>query len=281
MPTVLVTGAGRGIGRATALRLAQAGWDVHAGVRRPEDGDALVREATGRAQIFPVQLDVTDAQQVGALSTALPDRLDALVNNAGIVVGGPVEGVALDRLREQLEVNVVAQVGVTQAVLPMLRRAHGRIVFLSSVSGRVSTPMMAPYTASKHAIEAIADAMRLELRPWKIDVVLVEPGSIDTDLWRTADTQVEETEAALGEEQRRLYRGHIAGMKKAVPRIQKQAADVGTVAAAIEKALTATAPKPRYVVGKDARAQLAFRALLPERTFDRFVGAVTGTPKTP
>src|SRR6476620_1492964 len=164
MPTVLVTGAGRGIGRATALRLAHAGWDVHAGVRRPEDGDALIREAPGRGQIFPVQLDVTDPQQVAALATTLPERLDALVNNAGIVVGGPMEGVALDALRDQLEVNVVAQVAVAQAVLPALRRAQGRIVFVSSVSGRVATPMMGAYNASKYAIEAIADAMRLELR---------------------------------------------------------------------------------------------------------------------
>jgi NAD(P)-dependent dehydrogenase (short-subunit alcohol dehydrogenase family) len=278
MPSVLITGASRGIGRATALRMAAAGWDVHAGVRRPEDGDALLREAPGRGQLFPVTLDVTDEVQVGGLTTSLPD-LDAVVNNAGIVVGGPVESVPLEELRRQLDVNVVAQVGVTQAVLPALRRSHGRVVFISSISGRVSTPMMSPYTASKFAVEAIADALRLELRPWKIDVVLVEPGSIDTDLWRKADGQVDETESAMTGEHRRLYAGHLEGMRKAIPRIQKAAAPVDSVAAAIEKALTAGRPRPRYLVGNDARVQLALRTGLPTRTLDRVLGTFTGTPR--
>lgn len=278
MPSVLITGAGRGLGRATALRMAKAGWDVHAGVRRAEDGEALVRD--GGSRITPVTLDVTDAGQVAALGSALPERLDALVNNAGVAVGGPIEGIALDELRRQLEVNVVGQVAVTQAVLPALRRSRGRVVFVSSVTGRVSTPMLGPYAASKFAVEALADALRLELRPWKLPVVLVEPGSFDTDVWRLADREVDEAEERLAPEHRSLYAGHLAGMRKAIPRIQKAAGDPEDVAEAIEKALTAARPRARYVVGKDARGQVALRALLPTRAFDAVIGAATGTPRS-
>ena len=185
MATVLITGASRGIGRASALALARSGHDVIAGVRDEEAGRALEAEGSGRVRA--VKLDVTDAASIAAAAEAVGDRLDALVNNAGIAVGGVLEAVPLDELRHQLEVNVVGQVAVTQAVLPKLRAASGRIVFISSVSGRVSAPIMTPYTASKYAIEAIADGLRIELRPWGINVVLVEPGSIDTDIWRGAD----------------------------------------------------------------------------------------------
>src|SRR4051812_28820003 len=186
MPTVLVTGASRGIGRATALRLAASGWDVRAGVRSETDGALLAAEAGG---ITPVVLDVTDDDQVAALDAVLPERLDAVVNNAGVVIAAPVEGLALADLRHQLEVNVVGQVAVTQAVLPRLRASRGRVVFVSSVSGRVSAPFMGAYSASKYALEALADALRLELRPWGVAVSLIEPGAIDTDVWRNAQDQ--------------------------------------------------------------------------------------------
>ena len=174
MPSVLVTGAARGIGRATVLRLAGAGWDVVAGVRRAADGEALTATAGAAGRITPLQLDVSDAGQVAALDGALPQRLDAVVNNAGVVVSGPIEAVPPAELRRQLDVNVVGQVAVTQAVLPRLRAARGRVVFVSSLSGRVSTPMTGAYSASKFALEAVADALRMELRPWGVRVVLVE-----------------------------------------------------------------------------------------------------------
>src|SRR5271166_1038313 len=163
MPSVLVTGASRGIGRATALRLAARGWSVVAGVRRSEDGEALSAAQPGR--IATVQLDVTDEQQIAALDGALPAHLDALVNNAGVVVGSPIEAVPLSELRRQLEVNVVGQAAVTQALLPRLRASRGRVVFVSSLSGRVATPLMGPYSASKFALEGMADALRMELAP--------------------------------------------------------------------------------------------------------------------
>jgi NAD(P)-dependent dehydrogenase (short-subunit alcohol dehydrogenase family) len=165
--TVLITGAGRGIGRAVALTLAQTGWEVHAAVRRVEDGESLVHDAPA-STITPLPLDVTDSAQIAALEEALPRRLDAIINNAGIVVDGRIEALALEDLRRQLEVNVVGQVAVTQAVLPLLRESRGRIVFMSSVSDRMSAPRTGAYNASKPALEGLADSLRIELRPWGI-----------------------------------------------------------------------------------------------------------------
>lgn len=219
----------------------------------------------------PVVLDITDANQVAALPDALGGHLDAVVNNAGIVVSGPLEAVALDDLRTQLDVNVVAQVGVTQAVLPLLREAAGRVVFVGSVSGRVASPFMGPYNASKFALEGIADAMRMELRRWGIRVVVVEPGSIDTDLWRGALDTADEVEAKMRPEHRDLYRSQIKAMRKAVGRIQKRTSPPEKVADAVEIALTAKRPKARYLVGTDARVQVALRSALPTRVVDAAV----------
>jgi NAD(P)-dependent dehydrogenase (short-subunit alcohol dehydrogenase family) len=276
MPSVLITGAGRGIGLAATRRLAAAGWDVFAGLRRLED--ATVFDGAGPGRITPLQLDVTDGAHVEALPGLLPERLDALVNNAGIAVGGPVEGVPIEDLRNQLEVNVVGPVAVTQAVLPRIRAARGRVVFMSSASGRVSAPMLGPYTASKFALEALADALRLEVRPWGIRVILIEPGSIDTDIWRNVQDTVDEAEAALAPETRELYARHTDGMRRASARIQKQTAPVEKVSDAVHRALTAERPKARYVVGADARIQIALRAALPTPAFDAAVAKLTGVP---
>ncbi|MHB8492927.1 MAG: SDR family NAD(P)-dependent oxidoreductase, partial [Solirubrobacteraceae bacterium] len=228
--------------------------------------------------IVPVELDITDAEQVGALEQTLPERVDALVNNAGIVVGGPVEGLAIEELRRQLDVNVVAQVAVTQALLPRLRGTRGRIVFISSISGRVSAPMLGAYSASKFALEGLADALRMELRRWGIRVVLVEPGAIDTDIWRLAPDAVRDTEDALSDEMRALYSDHVAGMRRVIPRMQKQASSADAVAAAVQRALTARRPRTRVLVGADARSQAVMRALLPTAAVDAVIARFTGTP---
>ena len=253
--------------------MAGAGWDVLAGVRKTED-------APSGERVTPVVLDVTDSDQIAALDAVLPARLDAVVNNAGIVVAGPLETVSPDEWRRQFDVNVTGQVAVTQAVLPRLRASRGRVLFVSSVSGRVSTPLMGPYVASKFAVEGLADSLRLELRPWGIAVVLIEPGSIDTDIWRGAMDQADETEAAMRPEHRELYAGHLEGMRKAIPRIQKQAGPVDKVAAAIEQALTADRPRARYVVGVDAKAQVALSGALPTRALDSVLAKATGIPRS-
>ncbi|MCW3020444.1 MAG: short-chain alcohol dehydrogenase [Solirubrobacterales bacterium] len=277
MPSVLLTGASRGIGQATALKLAASGWEVFAGVRRPEDGAALVA-ASPAGRITALVLDVTDSTHVAALQETLPERVDALVNNAGIVVPGPVEGLTTEDLRRQLEVNVVGQVAVTQALLPRLRASRGRVVFISSIGGRVSAPMMGAYSASKFALEALADALRVELRRWGVRVVLIEPGAIDTDLWRLAPDSARDAEAALGPELRELYADHLAGIRKTIPRMQKQASPVDRVADAVERALSASRPRARYLVGTDARVQAMMGAALPTRATDAALSLFTGMP---
>jgi NAD(P)-dependent dehydrogenase (short-subunit alcohol dehydrogenase family) len=277
MSSVLVTGAARGIGRATALRLAAAGWDVIAGVRQAQDGDELAQAVPGR--ICSVVLDLTDEQQVAALDQALPARLDAVVNNAGIAVAGPLEAVPLAELRRQLEINVVGQAAVTQAVLPRLRQSRGRIVFVSSVSGRIATPMFAPYNASKFALEGMADALRMELAPWGVRVILIEPAQTDTDLWRNAEQTFTETVAALTPRHRELYAKHLEGMRKAIPMSQRMAAPVEGVAATIEKALTASRPRARYVVGANARVQAALGAVTPTAVLDWVLSKGLGVPR--
>jgi NAD(P)-dependent dehydrogenase (short-subunit alcohol dehydrogenase family) len=272
--TVLITGASRGIGRASALALDRAGHDVIAGVRDAEAGRRLVEESSGRLRT--VRLDITDLDSVRAAAETVGPRLDALVNNAGIAVGGLVEALDLDELRRQLEVNVVGQVAMTQALLPALRAAEGRVVFISSVSGRVSSPVMTPYTASKFAIEAIADGLRVELRPWNIEVVLVEPGSIDTDIWRGADDQFATTVGAMSDEHRELYDGILAGSRKLIRATAKRAAPVEKVVKAVEQAALSPRPRTRYVVGADARGQILLRGLLPDRAFDAMVARMVG-----
>lgn len=280
MGTVLVTGAGRGIGRAITLRLADAGWDVIAGVRRPADGEAVATAAPS-GRVTPAVLDVTDASQVAALDAVLPARLDAVVNNAGIAVGGPVEGLELDELRRQLEVNLVGQVAVTQAVLPRLRASRGRVVFISSLSGRVSTPMTGAYNASKFALEGLADALRLELHPWGVRVVLVEPAQTDTAMWQEAEGALDEAIAALRPGAAELYAKHLEGARRMIPRSQKLATSADGVAAAVQRALTVRRPRARYVVGAAPKIQGALAAVTPTPVVDAVLRLGTGVPRRP
>lgn len=263
--TVLVTGAGRGIGRASAEHLARSGWQVFAGVR---DEVAAKDLAASSPRITPVELDITVAEQVAALDAVLPPRLDAVVNNAGVAVGGPVETVPLEQVRHQFEVNVVGQLAVTRAVLPRLRESRGRVVFVSSVNGRVSIPMSAVYNASKFALEALADSLRVELRPWGVRVVLIEPGCIDTDPWRGMMGLLDEVADGMSPEHRELYAAHLAGQRTLCQRLQQQTKPAATVAAAIERALTARRPPSRRLVGSDARSLAAMKTLLPARALD-------------
>ena len=276
MPSVLVTGAGRGIGKSIVEHLASRGWDVVAGVR--SERDAGVVTALYPQRISSVILDVTDAGHIAKLDASLPERLDAVVNNAGIVVSGPMETVSPDDWREQLEINVIGQLAVTQAVLPRLRRSRGRVVFISSVNGRLAMSMIGAYCASKFALEAAADAMRMELRPWHISVAIVEPAQTDTDMWLTANDMIEQTEASLTPAQRDLYAKHIAGMKKTIPLSQKLAVPAEKVSAVVEEALTARRPRARYVVGAGPKLQVALMTNLPAWARDRVLRRVAGQP---
>ena len=274
VPTVLITGASTGIGRATALRLAGSGWTVLAGVRRAMDGDALV--AAGGERGVPLILDVTDVAQIAAAGEQVGAHgsLDALGNNAGIGFGGPLELVPIDALRNQLEVNVLGPVALTQALLPALRRAHGRIVFVSSVGGRVAMAFTAPYAASKHAIEAIGDALRVELRSSNVQVALVEPGSVTTPIWDKGRAQGDDL--SVPAELTDQY-GHVqAAMSKVLDNTERRGVPPEQVAETIERALTARRMKARYLIGRDAKAMLLAKRLLPDHVFDRVARRALG-----
>ena len=266
MSTYVVTGSSSGIGEACAVRLARAGHRVIAGVRRQADGERL---AAAAGSIVPALLDVTDEAQirdlVGRLDELAPSGLDGLVNNAGIARGGPLEFLPLDEWRIQLDVNVIGQVAVTRSLVPLLRRARGRVVFVGSISGRVSTPFLGPYAASKHAIEAIAESLREELRPWGMAVSVVAPGAVRTPIWDKGRAYADELEARLPAEAQDLYSDAVDDLRRGIDTQERTGVPPDRVAAAVERALTSPRPRYRYVVGNDARAAGILDRLLPER----------------
>jgi len=272
VPTVLITGASTGIGRATALRLAGSGWTVLAGVRRAEDGVALAADAPA-GRVSPLQLDVTDSAQIAAAVQEIAQRdaggLDALVNNAGIGVGGPLEVLTDEEWRHQFDVNFFGQIAVTRALLPALRSAHGRIVFISSIGGKVAMGFNGPYAASKHAIEAVGDALRVELYRSGVQVALVEPGSIATPIWEK--TRGVADQMRIPPELQAQYGDIPEKMDKVLQDTANRGMPPEAVAEAIEKALTAQRMPSRVLIGRDARVMLAAKRLLPDRLFDRIV----------
>jgi NAD(P)-dependent dehydrogenase (short-subunit alcohol dehydrogenase family) len=280
--SVLVTGASKGIGEACALRLAERGWRVFAGVRRAQDGASLQQRAVtpeARGAIVPVLLDVTDVTQLedaaALVAAETGGRLHALVNNAGIAVAGPLEFLPIDEFRRQLEINVVGQLAVTQAMLPLLRAARqaaddhraGRIIFMSSVSGRSAVPFVGAYGASKFALEATADALRVELLPYGIRVVLVEPGVIATPIWDTSVERVRENVGRMPPEAHEYYGRTLRGVEKWTTSAMK-GLPPQRVAGVVLRALTARRPRARYIVGADARARIALEAVMPTRLRD-------------
>ena len=277
MPSVLVTGANRGIGLAITRHLSARGWDVYATAR----SEGALAELGTMPGVHPTRLDITDRASLAALSAQLPAELDGVVNNAGIIVNGPVEGLTLDDLSRQLDVNVTAQIGVTHAVLPRIRAAKGRIVFISSVSGLIATPGTGAYNASKFALEALADALRMELRPWGIRVSLVEPGPIRTDMLGGALEQHDAMVAALTEEHRVLYAPHLAGTRKLLGRMQKLAADPQKVVDAVDHALTARSPKSRYLLDASSRIQKTVMGLTTTPIRDAVLAAATTSKRRP
>ena len=267
MANVLVTGASTGIGLATVERLARDGHKVFAGVRKQVDADSLSKLG---ANVVPVLVDVTDASQVTAAAAIVEEHvrgtgLHGLVNNAGIATGGPLEHLPLERLREQLEVNLVGQLAITQAMLPLVRRANGRLVFVGSASGRVGTPMLGAYVTSKFALEGLTETLRMELVPWDIKVVLIEPGPVKTPIWEKAKSQADELEAEFPAEVTEQYAAHIAAVRRLIKRQELFAVRPKKIAKAIEKGLFAPRPHTRYLVGLDAKGAGLMTRLLPDR----------------
>jgi NAD(P)-dependent dehydrogenase (short-subunit alcohol dehydrogenase family) len=271
---VVITGASTGIGRACALHLDRLGFDVFAGVRRDADAERLRADASGHLR--PLSIDVTDSESIAAAAREVDGALAGggivgLVNNAGVAIGGPLEFIDLAELRRQLEINVVGAVAVTQAFLPALRRRTGRVVNIGSVGGRVASPFIGPYVASKGAIAQLTSSLRQELRPWGMWAAVIEPGSVATPIWEKGNASADETMEALPEEGRRLYGSRLEKMPRVIEKTAERAIPPERVAEAVAHALTSGRPKARYLVGRDAQAQVALQRALPTRRFDALV----------
>ena len=282
--SVVITGASTGIGEACALRMDKAGWRVFAGVRKPEDGQRVRAQASER--LTPLMIDVTDGAQIEAaardVGAAVGEAgLAGLVNNAGVGFGGPLEFMSIEDLRQQLEVNVVGQIAVTQTFLPLIRKAHGRIVNMGSIGGKMASPFIGPYNASKFAMEALTDSLRQELRPWGIQVAIVEPGSIATPIWDKSNAAVDRLEQELPEEAMMLYGKAVEAMRAAVVKFQEVGIPPDEVAKFVEHALTARRPKTRYVVGRDAQLQRVLARWAPDRVRDGLVAQQLNLPRKP
>ncbi len=276
MRSVLVTGSSTGIGRATALRLDAAGWRVFAGVRKQEDADSL--RVAGSDRLTAVMLDVTDADAISSAAALLGDELgsaglDGLVNNAGVAIPSPLETMPIEAFRRQIEVNLTGQVAVTQAVLPLIRSARGRIVFISSIGGRIAFPLTGAYHAAKFGVEAVGDVFRQELRRWGVSVSIIEPGSIDTPIWDSGERAADEIGGDLRAREE-LYGKAIASYRKVTRNLAERGIQPDKVAAVVEHALSASRPRSRYLVGLDAKTQARIKPVIPTRIWDRIVARI-------
>lgn len=273
---VVVTGASSGIGEACARRLAALGFDVFAGVRKAQDGERLQREIPG---VTALQIDVTDAESIAAAARRIEEAtagrgLAGLVNNAGIAVPAPLEHQPLDDFRHQIEVNLIGQVAVTQAFIPLLRVARGRIVNMSSIGGKVAVPLLGAYAASKFAIEGFSDSLRRELRPWGIEVSVIEPGTIATPIWDKGIVSGDELRAAMSADAERDYGPLIATVRTASERGARTGLPPDAVARDVAHALTARKPRTRYLVGREAKSRGAIARYLPDRFMDSAIARV-------
>jgi NAD(P)-dependent dehydrogenase (short-subunit alcohol dehydrogenase family) len=271
-PAVVITGASTGIGEVCALALERMGYQVFAGVRREEDGVALAQKASGR--LTWLLLDVTDACSIEAavdtVTTLVGEKgLCGLVNNAGVSSIGPLEFLPIADLRRLLEVNVIGQLAVTQAFLPLLRQARGRIINIGSISGRLALPFGGAYSASKFAVEALTDELRLELRPWGLHVAIIEPGGIATPLWEKSMVMADR----LSKQARDYYGAIFPMLRTLAARWGRHGTAPDEVAQVDIHALTARRPRTRYFVG--CRAGLSARLLshLPDRMRDRLIAS--------
>lgn len=255
---------------------------VFAGVRDPRAGEALA--AKGGPSLIPITLDVTDELSI-ARSVEVVQRivgeagLGGLVNNAGIAIGSPLEVIPLSQLRKQFEVNVIGQIAVTQAFLPLLRRSRGRIVNMGSIAGRGTIPLLGPYSATKYAMEALTDALRMELRPWGIEVSIIEPGAIATPIWEKSDKAAVDLEASASDEARALYGAAAIRIREAVAQSAQRAIPPDAVVRAVHHALTAACPNTRYLVGVDAKFRAWMVKWLPDRVQDRLLMWILKYPR--
>ncbi len=264
--TVLITGTSTGIGAACVDALRAEGWHVLAGRRDGSHGGASSEGVT------TIELDVTSEPSIAAAAARVREltdgRLDALVNNAGIPGAGPVETVPIDEFRATIETNLIGQFAVTQAFLPQIRASKGRIVFMSSLGGRVAFPYASPYHASKWGLEALAESLRAEMAPLEVAVSLIEPASMKTEIWEKGRASLDEARARMTDEQRSLYGEALAGFDDQLAS-QEDSEEPAKVAEKVVEALTSSSPSERYLVGQGARTLTLLKPLVPDSLFDR------------
>jgi NAD(P)-dependent dehydrogenase (short-subunit alcohol dehydrogenase family) len=265
--SVVITGTSTGIGRACAERMAAAGWVVYAGVRQEADADDLRRSISG--DVRPVFLDVTNDEHIASLAGRLAEELggrglDGLVNNAGVAEGGPIEGLSDKDWRWHFDVNFFGVVNVTREFLPLLRTARGRVANVASVGGRVAAPMMAPYSAGKHAVEAFSESLRFEVEGFGIRVACIEPGGVKTPIWSKADEQLAGMTEKFSPDILDRYSHHLDMMFGFVANGAKNGVPPSKVAEAVHHALTSNRPRHRYLVGPDAK-MVGVVSRLPDR----------------
>ena len=264
---VFISGASTGIGRLCALRLVKAGFKVFAGVRSEKAGEELSQIAQGR--LMPVMLDITDSQSIDSAARIVrSENMYGLVNNAGTLVLGPLEFLPLEMIRKQFEVNLFGHIAVTQAFLPFLRKSGGRIVNMSSLSGFVAFPFSGAYASSKFALEGFSDSLRRELRPWNINVSLIEPGGkFKTQIWDKSFNSLKSASESFPQEAEKYYGKRLMNTRHSVEKMSVPSA----VAEAVLHALTANRPKIRYIVGLGARKYSMLRRLLPDWVLDKVI----------
>jgi len=272
--SIVVTGASSGIGEAAALDLARRGYLVYAGVRGDDDARRI---AAAHANLRAVRLDVTDPAAIAAAVQTVASGgvpLLGIVNNAGIAVAGPLEFLPLEDLRRQFEVNFFGALAVTQAFLPLLRaRGRGRVVFVGSISGRLTPPLLGPYSASKHALRAAANALRMELAPAGIRVALIEPGSVKTPIWAKGRAASDAMLARLPAAAEAPYGPSLRNLVGVTESEERNGMPAGVVVDAIRHALVDPRPKASYLLGFPARAGAIVGAIPPlrDRLFARMM----------
>ncbi len=270
--TILVTGAGTGIGKALALRLDRAGYHVFAGVLRAKEGDRLRAESS--CLLTPLILDITDQGHISQALEAVKSSLDpnqgllGLVNNAASIVLGPLEFVPLDQLRRQFEVNIIGQIAVTQAFLDLIRKGHGRIINIGTAGWSLSFPFLGPYTASKAAIAVMTNTLRRELQPWRIPVLLVEPGVTATPMWEDGFTAADKLTTSWTAGNQLIYSHTFAIGFEIIKKLYRRAMPAETAAEVIHHALEASRPKLHYSIGLHAQLGAVAGKLLPQRFID-------------
>jgi NAD(P)-dependent dehydrogenase (short-subunit alcohol dehydrogenase family) len=279
MRSVVITGSSSGIGRACALTLDRKGFRVFAGVRRDADAEALRSAASDL--LVPVHVDVTDSASIQAMADQVAAAvgeagLYGLVNNAGTTLPSPIEYLALDGFRGQLEVNLVGPLAVTKALLPLLSRGRGRVVNVTSVGGKAAVPFMAPYVAAKHGLEGLSDVMRLEFGQLGVDVAVIEPGFVGTSMGAKLVEDTDATIRTLPEQGRRRYGGQLTAIADGVSKHAAHGSDPDVVAADVLHALTSGKPRTRYASGAGASRMLFMRRFLPDRRFDRIILRASG-----